>query len=156
MKLDDLIQEMQGMVNNAKAVPFAGDKAMLSRGDLLDILDEIEDAMPSEIRQAKNIVADRNQILTQAKKESEEVIKKAEERRKALINQSEIVRQAQAQAQEILNDAKIKATGVRKAANQYVDDVMKKTEEALATQFNDIKRTRQGIIDAQNKAQQSK
>ena len=97
----------------------------MNRDMVLEILDEIEDAVPTEVRQAKNIVNDRNQILTQAKREAEEIIKQAEERRKAMINQHEITKQAQAQANEIVSEAKAKAAGIKKATNQYVDDIMK-------------------------------
>jgi vacuolar-type H+-ATPase subunit H len=152
MKMEDLVNELQEMVNDAKGMPFASDKVVLSRDTILDILDEIEDAVPTEVRQAKNIVNDRNQILSQAKKEAEEIIKQAEERRKAMIDQHEITKQAHAQAVEILTDAKAKAAGVKKAANQYVDDMMKKVEDSLSSQYNEIKKTRQNIISTQQKA----
>ena len=152
MKMEDLVNELQEMVNDAKGMPFESDKVVLSRDTILDILDEIEDAVPTEVRQAKNIVNDRNQILSQAKKEAEEIIKQAEERRKAMIDQHEITKQAHAQAVEILTDAKAKAAGVKKAANQYVDDMMKKVEDSLSSQYNEIKKTRQNIISTQQKA----
>lgn len=151
MKMEELVNELQELVNDAKGMPFASDKVMLNRDTVLDILDEIEDAVPTEVRQAKNIVNDRNQILSQAKKEAEEIIKQAEERRKAMINQHEITKQAQAQAAEILSDAKSKAAGVKKAANQYVDDMMKSVEDSLANQYNEIKRTRRNILETQKK-----
>ena len=152
MKMEDLVNELQEMVNDAKGMPFASDKVVLSRDTILDILDEIEDAVPTEVRQAKNIVNDRNQILSQAKKEAEEIIKQAEERRKAMIDQHEITKQAHAQAVEILTDAKAKAAGVKKAANQYVDEMKKKVEDSLSSQYNEIKKTRQNIISTQQKA----
>ncbi len=151
MKMEDLVNELQEMVNDAKGMPFAGDKVLLNRDTVLDILDEIEDAVPTEVRQAKNIVNDRNQILTQAKREAEEIIKQAEERRKAMINQHEITKQAQAQAHEIVNEAKSKAAGIKKATNQYVDDIMKSAEDSLAGQYAEIKKTRQNILDSQRR-----
>lgn len=153
MKMEDLVNELQEMVNDAKGMPFANDKVLLNRDTVLDILDEIEDAVPTEVRQAKNIVNDRNQILSQAKKEAEEIIKQAEERRKAMIEQHEITKQAKSQALEILNDAKTKATGVKKAANQYVDDMMKMVESSLSNQYNEIKKTRQSILNTQKKSE---
>lgn len=153
MKMEDLVNELQEMVNDAKGMPFANDKVLLNRDTILDILDEIEDAVPTEVRQAKNIVNDRNQILSQAKKEAEEIIKQAEERRKAMIDQHEITKQAKAQAAEIVTDAKAKAAGVKKAANQYVDDMMKKVETSLSSQYNEIKKTRQNILETQKKAE---
>ena len=52
MKMEDLVNELQEMVNDAKGMPFANDKVLLNRDTVLDILDEIEDAVPTEVRQA--------------------------------------------------------------------------------------------------------
>ena len=79
MRVDDLILELQDMVNDAKAFPLSREKKVLVSSDrILDILDEIEDTLPSEIRQAKNIVADREQILAEAKRGGEDIIRQAE------------------------------------------------------------------------------
>ncbi len=146
MRVDDLILELQDMVNDAKAVPLTKDrKVLVSSERIFDILDELEDNLPSEIRQAKGIVADREQILEEARRNGDDIIRQAEERRKIMVSQSEIVRAAEAQAKDILNDAKKKAMDMHKAANDYVDDVMRKTDEALTSQLQDLKKTRQSF-----------
>mgnify|MGYP002626920650 CR=1 FL=1 len=153
MRVDDLILELQDMVNNARAMPLSKDKKVLVSGErIYDILDEMEDTLPSEIRQAKNIVADREQILAEAKTNGEEIIRQAEERRKIMVSEHEITHAAEAQAREIIADAKKKANDITKAANNYVDDIMKRTDEAVtscAQNINaigqDIRKTRQNF-----------
>ena len=98
MKVDDLILQLQDLVNDAKSMPFSGGKVLVNSEEIYDIIDQIQDSMPAEVRQAKNIVADRKQIITEANRESENIIRAAEERRKVMLNQSEIVREAQAKA----------------------------------------------------------
>lgn len=153
MKVDDLVLQLQDIVNNAKAVPFSNGKVMVSSDDIYDVLDQIQDAMPAEVRQAKNIVADRKQILAEANRESENIIRAAEERKKAMLNQNEIVREAQAKAKEIVDDAKQKSAEIRKAANVYVESIMKRTEEGIATQLAEIKKTHQNIVNSQKAKQ---
>ena len=63
MKVDDLILQLQDVINEAKSMPFSNGKVMVSSDEIYDIIDQIQDAMPAEVRQAKNIVADRKQIL---------------------------------------------------------------------------------------------
>ena len=121
MKVEDLILQLQDVISAAKSMPFSGGKVMVSSDEIYDILDQIQDAMPAEVRQAKNIVADRKQILAEANRESENIIRSAEERKKAMLNQNELVREAQAKAKEIVDDAKQKSAEIRKAANVYVD-----------------------------------
>ena len=151
MKVDDLILQLQDVINEAKAMPFSGGKVMVNSDEVYDIIDQIQDAMPAEVRQAKNIVADRKQILAEANREAENIIRAAEERKKAMLNQSEIVREAQIKAKEIVDDAKQKSTEIKKATNVYVDSIIKRTEECLATQLADVKKTRANIANSQKK-----
>ncbi|MBQ9742586.1 MAG: ATPase [Ruminococcus sp.] len=144
-RIEELLNELQDIMNEAKAVPLTGGKSLVDTELVLDILDEIQDSLPSEIRQAKNIVADRSQIVSEAKKEAESIIREAEERKKQMVNQNEIVRAAHAQANEIINDAKAKTSDMRKAASEFVEDIMKKTDDALAAQLTDLRKTRQSI-----------
>ncbi len=149
MKVDELILQLQDLIGEAKSMPFSGGKVMVNSDEVYDIIDQIQDAMPAEVRQAKNIVADRKQILAEANRESENIIRAAEERKKAMLNQNELVREAQAKAKEILDDAKQKSAEIRKAANVYVDSIMKRTEESLSAQLGEVKKTRANIINSQ-------
>ncbi len=151
MKVDDLILQLQDLINDAKSMPFSGGKVLVNSEQVYDIIDQIQDSMPAEVRQAKNIVADRKQIITEANRESENIIRAAEERKKVMLNQSEIVREAQAKAKEIIDDAKQKSAEIRKAANVYVDSIMKRTEECLTTQLSEVKKTRTNISNSQKK-----
>ena len=153
MKVDDLILQLQDVINDAKSMPFSGGKVMVSSDEIYDIIDQIQDAMPAEVRQAKNIVADRKQILAEANRESENIIRAAEERKKAMLNQNEIVREAQAKAKEIVDDAKQKSAEIRKAAIVYVDSIIRRTEESISTQLDEIKKTRANILNSQKSKQ---
>ena len=149
MKVDDLILQLQDLINDAKQVPFSGGKVMVNSEDVYDIIDQIQDSMPAEVRQAKNIVADRKQILAEANREAENIIRSAEERKKVMLNQNEIVREVQAKAKELESDAKQKSSEIRKAANVYVDSIMKRTEESLSAQLGEVKKTRANILNSQ-------
>ena len=145
MRVDELINELQELVADAKTVPLSGGKVMVEAEKIYDILEEIQDTLPAEVRQAKNIVADRGQIIAEAKKESEDIIRAAEERKKAMIEESEIMRAAKAEATELLNEVKSKSAEMRKAANDYVENIMKKTDDAITAQLTELRKTRQNL-----------
>ena len=145
MRVDELIQELQDLVGDAKTMPLSGGKVLIEADKIYDILDEIQDTLPAEVRQAKNIVADRGQIINEAKKEAEDIIRAAEERKKQMIEQSEVMREAKSEAAELLNDAKAKASELRKAANDYVENVMKRTDDAITAQLTELRKTRQNL-----------
>ncbi len=145
MRVDELINELQDLVADAKSVPLTGGKVIVEAEKIYDILDEIQDTLPAEVRQAKNIVADRSQIIAEAKKEAEDIIRAAEDRKKAMIEESEIMRAAKAEATELLNEVKSKAAEMRKAANDYVENIMKKTDDAITAQLTELRKTRQNL-----------
>ena len=145
MRVDELISELQDLVADAKTLPLSGGKVIVEAEKVYDILDEIQDTLPAEVRQAKNIVADRSQIIAEAKKEAEDIIRAAEERKKQMIEQSEVMREAKAEAAELLNDVKAKAAEMRKAANDYVEIIMKRTDDAITAQLTELRKTRQNL-----------
>ena len=144
-RVEELINELQAIMEESKAVPLTGGKSLIDTEQVMDILDEIRDSLPSEVRQAKNIVADRGQIISEARKEADAIVREAEQRREKLIDQDEIVRGARAKATEIENDTKAKLYEMRKAATDFVEDIMKKTDEALTAQLTELRKTRQNI-----------
>ena len=149
MRVEELIEELREVIGDAKNMPFSGGKVIVEADHVKDILDDIDDNLPQEVRQAKAIVADRAQIIADAKKEAEQIIRNAEERKKTLVNQNEIVRQAQAEANDIINDAQAKSKELRKAANAYIDDLMARTDELLSAQVNELKKARAGLKNTQ-------
>ena len=65
MKMEMLIEELQEVVDNAYTLPLTGGRTVVRDVDRLrDIISEMKANIPQEIRQAKNIVADRAKILS--------------------------------------------------------------------------------------------
>ena len=78
------------------------------------------------------IVADRAQIISEAQREAETIVRVAEEKAKALVNQEEIVRQAQAKANDIMAQTQEKFRSMQKASNDYVEDLLRRTDDAMS------------------------
>ena len=95
--------------------------------------------------QAKGIVADRADIINNAKREADGIIRTAEERAKAMVAQEEITKLAQAKAGEILAAAQKKSREMRKAAQDFVDDLMTRADEQLTANLNEVKKTRAAL-----------
>lgn len=145
MRVDELISELQDLVADSKTLPLSGGKVIIDSEKIYDILDEIQDTLPAEVRQAKNIVADRGQIISEAKKEADDIIRAAEDRKKQMIEQSEVMREAKAESAELINAAKAKSAEIRKAANDYVENIMKRTDDAITAQLTELRKTRQNL-----------
>ena len=145
MDVEELVDELYELVEKAWNLPLSRGRAMLDVEEVRTILDEIRETMPQEIRQAKAIVADRSQIISDAKREAETIIRVAEERANTLVNQNEIVKQAQQKANEMLAQAQTRFREMRKASNEYIEDLMKRADEGLSANLAELRKTRPNI-----------
>jgi F0F1-type ATP synthase membrane subunit b/b' len=110
--------------------------------------------LPQEIHQAKAIVADRTQILADAKREADTTVRVAQERAKAMVAKDEIVHQAQERANDIMSQAQSKSREMRRATNDYVDDLMRRTEDAMAQLLTETRKVQKGIKASQHSVPQ--
>ena len=67
------------------------------------------------------------------------------EKAKALVNQEEIVRQAQAKANDIMAQTQEKFRSMQKASNDYVEDLLRRTDDAMSANLAELRKTRQSI-----------
>ena len=80
MNVEELLDLMEETLEAGTAVPFAPAKRVVDVDRMRDIIDEVRNNLPDEIRESKKIVNDREQIMKNAQVESETIIQKAEER----------------------------------------------------------------------------
>lgn len=153
MNVDDLIDELYDMVEKAWSLPMSHGRAVLDGEQVRQILDEMRETLPQEIHQARAIVADRSQILADAKREADTTVRVAQERAKALIAQDMITREAQQRANEILTQAQSKSREMKRATNEYVDDLMKRTDDELTQLLTETRKIRQSIKASQHSSQ---
>ena len=151
--IEDLIDEMYDLLDKGWKMPLSAGKMFVDGEEVRQILDEIKEEIPSEVRKAKAIVADRAQILDEAQREAETSSRGAEERAKGRVNQDEIVRQAQQKANELIAQAQQKFKEMRKASNDYVDDLMRRADESLSENLAELRKTRQSIKASQRNSQ---
>ena len=149
--MDMLIDELQEIVEGAFTLPLSGGKTVVNTDRIREIIDEMRINLPQEVRQAKNIAADRTNIIAKAKEEAEDIVQRAEERAKTMVSQNEIVRQAQKKADEIIFNANNESAKIKQAANVYVDNVLKKADEQMSENLAALKKTRQSLKTLQNK-----
>lgn len=151
--IEDLIDEMYDVIEKGWTLPLSSGKIFVDGEEIKQILDDIKEEIPAEIKQARAIVADRSHIISEANREAETIIRVAEEKQKALVSQDEIMRQAQAKANDLVAQAQAKAREIKKATSDYVDDLMKRTDESLSENLAELRRARQNIKTSQRNSQ---
>jgi chromosome segregation ATPase len=140
--IEDIITALYDLVQDARSMPLAADKCILERDKVLDMLDEIIAQMPAELKQSRTIVESRAEIIGQAKREAENVIRKAQEEAEHLVSQQVIYEEAKRRCAEEVAQAKAQIASLRKVSNEYMDDALRRTEEAIAKSLGEVQETR--------------
>ena len=140
---EDIIGELYDLVQDARAMPLAMDKCILERDKVLDLLDEIIAQLPGELKQARTIVENRADLISQGKREKENIIRKAQEQAKALVSQEAIAVEAKRLAEEIEKKANDRAAQIQRAGNAYMDESLRQTEELISQTLADIQSVRE-------------
>jgi DNA mismatch repair ATPase MutS len=142
-RLPEMLNMLHAMITEAWGVPLGAEKCVIDRDKALDILDEIRGQFPTEIAEAKRLLDARADFINNAKREAEAIKRTAEEQARLLIDDQEIIRVSRVKSNEMLSYAETSSNELRRAANEYVDDSMQRTEEALETALDEIKKSRQ-------------
>ena len=128
----EIIDDLYSMVSEAWGVPLGNEKCIVERDKLLNLLDEIKDKLPSELAQARRLVETRNEFISNAKHEAENIRHQAEERARVLVSEQEVVRVAEARSSEMLASTEQKVNQLRQAASSFCAQALQETEQAIA------------------------
>jgi DNA anti-recombination protein RmuC len=145
MNVEDILEQIDDILDEAWAMPLSGGKIVVDAERIRKLIDSIRGNLPAEIRQARAIVKDRADIIETAKKESESIIRNAEERRNQILSHDEMVVQAQERANEIQAQTQKRAREMRRSAQEYTDDLLRRTEEILAQQVSSVRQARASL-----------
>lgn len=154
MDLIERIEELQVLVEEAKAVPLSA-SAVVNRDEMLELLAELKQELPDEVRQAKWIVRDRDDLIERARKEAERMVEEARGERSRLIDNSDVVRGAREEAAAIVEDARAKAATLRKEAQDYVDTKLAAFESLLNRTLASVVRGREQLRDVPGEQDQA-
>ena len=149
---EDIIGALYDMVQDARAVPLAMDKCILERDRVLDILDEVIAQLPAELKQSRTIVESRNELISQARREAENIIRQAREQADQMVMQEAIYQEAKRRSEEIAMQTQNRIAQIQRAGYGYMDDTLRQTEEAIAHSLEEVRQTRmkfRAITEAQ-------
>ena len=138
-----LIDKLDDLIHNAKRTMLPGsDQVRLDREEVYDILDQMRATIPEEIKQARWIVKERQEMLAEAKREAERIVKEARERQAQLVSDEEVVKQAERAAEEIIEDARETERSIRLGAEDYADEILSTLEVNLEKFLSAVQRGR--------------
>ena len=140
--IEDIIGALYTMVEDARALPLGADKCILERDKVLDMLDEILAQMPAELKQSRAIVESRNELIGQARREAESIVRQAQQKATEMVSEQAIYAEAKRQCKEMYDQTQNRINELKKVSNAYMDDALRRTQEAIAQSLAEVQDTR--------------
>lgn len=125
-----LLDEMEDILDNSRAVPFSN-RVTIDKEGIYDIISEIRMKLPNELKQSKWVIEERNKILIDAQREADEIVKNAEERMARMVDENEVTKKAYEQAAAIIDSAKKTSKEMRLGAMEYAENILADAEGKL-------------------------
>ena len=152
--IEDIITTLYDLIQDAKSLPLGADKCIIERDRALDLLDEIIAQLPSELKQSRTIVESRNELIGQARREAENIIRKAQAEAEQMVSQEAIYQEAKRQCQEMVLATQSRMAELRRDSTASMDDALSRTEEAMAQALAEVRDTHakfKALAEAQEK-----
>ena len=137
-----LIDTLYNMIYEAPSQLVARDKCVIVREEALDLLDDLRGQLPVELKKAQDLIRARDEYVENAKKEAERIRRQADMDAKAIVGESEIARVARDKAREMVTQANDRSKAIINVANEYTDDALRRTEEAIQMALEEIRESR--------------
>ncbi len=158
-RIEQLIDEIETYIDNCKSSPLSKTNIIVNKEEIDDLLRELRNKTPEEIKRYQKIINNKEAILNDAKAKAQDLINKATQQTTQLISDHEIMQQAYAQAnevisqaarqaQEILDRATEEANQMRSAAVQYTDDLLSDVDNILNQAIDTTNSHNESIITA--------
>ena len=142
-RIEQIIDEIEEYIDNCKTYPLSSAKIIVNKDEIEELLSELRNKTPDEIKRYQKIISQKEAILADAQAKADAIIAQAQIKTDELISEHQIMQRAYAQAneivmsatkqaQDIIDTATTDANNIRMGALQYTDDILGNLENAIA------------------------
>ncbi len=119
MDILHLVDRLEELFNESRTLPFTRN-AVVDEDKMLDIIDQMRVTIPNEVKQAQQVLGQRDRFLAQAQEEANRIVALAREKAEQMVEHETIVKNATARADQIMAQARAEAQSTRRDADDYV------------------------------------
>jgi cell division septum initiation protein DivIVA len=142
--LSSRLHQLEELVRDAKSMPLSS-SALLNRDEVLELIEQMKDGLPDEIKQARWIVKDREELLAKARRDAEAMVEQARQEQLRLASHEAVVQKANEESERIVQEAADDARRLRLEAEDYVDAKLAQLEGQLQRILEDIVASNQSL-----------
>lgn len=128
IELDDLIDELEEVIAAGIRLPLSGGRTLIDETRVLEIIDQMRTVIPEEIRRARRIIAEQEQLLTIAQARVQEV-----------LSERGLLAAVEAERERLLQQAEQEAAEVRAGADAYARQVLEELDERLSKLLSSVR-----------------
>ena len=132
MAIRDVLEDLENLVADAAHVPLSG-KCMIDENDLVHLVEELRNTLPTALSQAEDIMTERETIIAKARSEAEHIVGEAKKEAERRVANSVIEREARDRARAIMDETDEKSRAALAEANEKASAMINEaTEKAQA------------------------
>ncbi len=130
MEIVYLIDRLESLINEAKRLPLTSG-VIVNQDEFLKIIDQMRITIPLEIREARRLKEEREEVIAQAQAEAEKMVAEAKGQVDGLLTDEELLKAARKESAKIIEQARREAEKVRKGADEYAIEVLGQLQDQL-------------------------
>jgi cell division septum initiation protein DivIVA len=142
--IETLLNRLEEAVSAARSVPFS-DNCMVDREEILLLLSLVREGLPSELKQARWLLEQNRQLIAEARKEAENIMRETESRMARMVDEHEITQQARQQAAEMIESANQSSRQIRSGAMDYARGLLNNVEEELTAILLTVQKNKKSL-----------
>jgi cell division septum initiation protein DivIVA len=128
--VEALLRRVVDLVANARPMPLSA-SVMISRDEVVELLDEALSRLPDELREARWLLKEREEYLAKVQREADDILEEARMQAERMVQRTEVVRAAQQRARSTVEAADAEARRLRHEAEDYCDQKLASFEIVL-------------------------
>lgn len=153
IRLEQLLDLLDQKIEDAKESRMNRNVVMVNRNEIQDLLDELRSELPAEIKRAQELLEKRDTFVDKIKqdatrkmekadKDATDKLERAEREAARKVSESEVLRIAQEKAARIVGTAEDRSRQLYRVANEYAEDALLRTEEAIRQALSEVSQSR--------------
>ena len=119
----ELLEYLQDMIESSPKMPITG-KTIIDKKEFNEVINQIINYLPDQFQKAQWVVNEKDKILKDAQKKSDNFKKEAAEMMKQNVETHDIVREAKMRASEIIALAQRDAKAIRIGSREYSNEIL--------------------------------
>lgn len=126
----ELLEYLEELIEMAPKVPITG-KSVVDKKEFLEVIDQIINYLPDQIRKAQWVMNEKDRILGDAQKQYESTKSEIMEMMKQNVENHDLVKEAKVRANEIIALAQRDAKAIRIGSREYSTEILAQLDREI-------------------------